>query len=155
MGGQLRSKAPLCWLKEPTSLSRTRRVAPSATALRRRFSFLSILPLPRNLLPPTQYLRSTQLLCTMHLPDRRREGRRRSHETIALAMKVFWPTTPARPPAPSVRRSSAKCCSRTIRSSADSTLPQPKPGSKPVSYTHLRAHETRHDLVCRLLLEKK
>src|SRR5450756_603284 len=27
--------------------------------------------------------------------------------------------------------------------------------SEPVSYTHLRAHETRHDLVCRLLLEKK
>ena len=26
---------------------------------------------------------------------------------------------------------------------------------QPVSYTHLRAHETRHDLVCRLLLEKK
>src|SRR5450756_3081893 len=25
----------------------------------------------------------------------------------------------------------------------------------PVSYTHLRAHEPRHDLVCRLLLEKK
>src|SRR5450759_1565290 len=31
----------------------------------------------------------------------------------------------------------------------NSTMP------KPVSYTHLRAHETRHDLVCRLLLEKK
>jgi len=30
------------------------------------------------------------------------------------------------------------------------------PDSLPsVSYTHLRAHETRHDLVCRLLLEKK
>src|SRR5665648_1220170 len=27
-------------------------------------------------------------------------------------------------------------------------------GAVPVSYTHLRAHETRHDLVCRLLLEK-
>src|SRR5450756_1281826 len=27
-------------------------------------------------------------------------------------------------------------------------------GEGPVSYTHLRAHETRHDLVCRLLLEK-
>src|SRR5450756_1089863 len=26
-------------------------------------------------------------------------------------------------------------------------------GVDPVSYTHLRAHETRHDLVCRLLLE--
>ena len=28
-------------------------------------------------------------------------------------------------------------------------------GPGTVSYTHLRAHETRHDLVCRLLLEKK
>ena len=27
--------------------------------------------------------------------------------------------------------------------------------SAPVSYTHLRAHETVLDLVCRLLLEKK
>ena len=27
--------------------------------------------------------------------------------------------------------------------------------SMSVSYTHLRAHETREDLVCRLLLEKK
>ena len=27
-------------------------------------------------------------------------------------------------------------------------------GAGTVSYTHLRAHETRHDLVCRLLLEK-
>jgi len=30
-----------------------------------------------------------------------------------------------------------------------------KPGGLPVSYTHLRAHETVLDLVCRLLLEKK
>src|SRR5450756_791286 len=30
-----------------------------------------------------------------------------------------------------------------------------KDAAKTVSYTHLRAHETRHDLVCRLLLEKK
>ena len=28
-------------------------------------------------------------------------------------------------------------------------------GQEPVSYTHLRAHETVLDLVCRLLLEKK
>ena len=28
-------------------------------------------------------------------------------------------------------------------------------GCNAVSYTHLRAHETREDLVCRLLLEKK
>ncbi|WP_460413881.1 hypothetical protein [Staphylococcus aureus] len=30
-----------------------------------------------------------------------------------------------------------------------------KYSSKAVSYTHLRAHETLSDLVCRLLLEKK
>src|SRR5665809_145553 len=28
-------------------------------------------------------------------------------------------------------------------------------GAEPVSYTHLRAHETKANLVCRLLLEKK
>ena len=28
-------------------------------------------------------------------------------------------------------------------------------GKEPVSYTHLRAHETVLDLVCRILLEKK
>src|SRR5659263_333157 len=37
------------------------------------------------------------------------------------------------------------------------SIPATPPGSRrrasrrPVSYTHLRAHETRHDLVCRLL----
>src|SRR5665647_2666444 len=31
----------------------------------------------------------------------------------------------------------------------------PRPGSTPVSYTHLRAHETDSYFVCRLLLEKK
>src|SRR5660398_302626 len=37
------------------------------------------------------------------------------------------------------------------------TLTQPKamvPVANPVSYTHLRAHETKANLVCRLLLEK-
>src|SRR5664280_2732364 len=34
------------------------------------------------------------------------------------------------------------------------TLPFLISGSIPVSYTHLRAHETVLDLVCRLLLEK-
>ena len=36
------------------------------------------------------------------------------------------------------------------------TLVNPKPyGISAVSYTHLRAHETGRNLVCRLLLEKK
>src|SRR5450756_2941246 len=51
------------------------------------------------------------------------------------------PTTSRKIPLP--RRISVPPCWRThARSTA-------------VSYTHLRAHETRHDLVCRLLLEKK
>jgi len=32
---------------------------------------------------------------------------------------------------------------------------QAKAGTKPVSYTNLRAHETGRNLVCRLLLDKK
>ena len=32
---------------------------------------------------------------------------------------------------------------------------QPADRAAPVSYTHLRAHETPEHLVCRLLLEKK
>src|SRR5450756_2560020 len=36
-----------------------------------------------------------------------------------------------------------------------SSAPAPSSSPRTVSYTHLRAHETRHDLVCRLLLEKK
>ena len=39
-----------------------------------------------------------------------------------------------------------------IRKSTEELIP---PTVSSVSYTHLRAHETRHDLVCRLLLEKK
>ena len=34
-------------------------------------------------------------------------------------------------------------------------LLRPRRHQEPVSYTHLRAHETVLDLVCRLLLEKK
>ena len=33
--------------------------------------------------------------------------------------------------------------------------PQCPQSHNPVSYTHLRAHETKANLVCRLLLEKK
>ena len=36
-----------------------------------------------------------------------------------------------------------------------SSLAQYRHGMRAVSYTHLRAHETVLDLVCRLLLEKK
>src|SRR5665811_2484886 len=40
-------------------------------------------------------------------------------------------------------------------SSAKVRVRRSPPSETPVSYTHLRAHETVLDLVCRLLLEKK
>eukprot|EP00658_Telonema_sp_P-2_P060845 TRINITY_DN49655_c0_g1_i1.p1 TRINITY_DN49655_c0_g1~~TRINITY_DN49655_c0_g1_i1.p1 ORF type:complete len:131 (+),score=25.84 TRINITY_DN49655_c0_g1_i1:138-530(+) len=43
--------------------------------------------------------------------------------------------------------------SRTPLRKQTGAIPPPAPG--PVSYTHLRAHETPEHLVCRLLLEKK
>ena len=48
----------------------------------------------------------------------------------------------------------------TLGATAHSTLENkplvmPERTHTPVSYTHLRAHETVLDLVCRLLLEKK
>ena len=41
-----------------------------------------------------------------------------------------------------------------LHRTVDPTLPG-RPALEAVSYTHLRAHETVLDLVCRLLLEKK
>ena len=43
----------------------------------------------------------------------------------------------------------------TAVTQADHHLVSLQRGAHPVSYTHLRAHETVLDLVCRLLLEKK
>src|SRR5450756_539148 len=58
-----------------------------------------------------------------------------------------------------VPRSPAPCRPSTAagprRSHHRLLLPQRPGGDGSVSYTHLRAHETRHDLVCRLLLAKK
>src|SRR5660397_284733 len=67
------------------------------------------------------------------------------------------------PVAPSV--STSRSCPRSrffARGSAAVTFANPPDStmssrdlSGPVSYTHLRAHETKANLVCRLLLEKK
>src|SRR5450756_2963528 len=72
-----------------------------------------------------------------------------------------------RPPRSTQSRSSAasdvykRQSGNGAHSSTSTTPRRPRTISTPaspmssVSYTHLRAHETRHDLVCRLLLEKK
>ena len=50
---------------------------------------------------------------------------------------------------------SGKIALAHFRDIRDLTIKVDESPVTPVSYTHLRAHETRHDLVCRLLLEKK
>src|SRR5665648_1231178 len=59
-------------------------------------------------------------------------------------------TVPVLEPVPSANRQAAINATKV---NTDPVAPAFVPN--PVSYTHLRAHETRHDLVCRLLLEKK
>eukprot|EP00657_Telonema_sp_P-1_P001395 TRINITY_DN13423_c0_g1_i1.p1 TRINITY_DN13423_c0_g1~~TRINITY_DN13423_c0_g1_i1.p1 ORF type:complete len:110 (-),score=15.84 TRINITY_DN13423_c0_g1_i1:57-386(-) len=57
---------------------------------------------------------------------------------------------------PSYRwRSESPCGITTGPSVLLAALPGSRSSSEAVSYTHLRAHETVLDLVCRLLLEKK
>src|SRR5450756_2959096 len=82
--------------------------------------------------------------------------------SIRLSWKPFWPQ----------HTSEESIMVRRARRSENDQLTGLKTGSsvtkgfaegvrrgethpEAVSYTHLRAHETRHDLVCRLLLEKK
>src|SRR5665213_4452488 len=51
--------------------------------------------------------------------------------------------------------SSWEQATKTRVSSAETRTPIGSAQTKAVSYTHLRAHETGRNLVCRLLLEKK
>src|SRR5659263_783536 len=48
-----------------------------------------------------------------------------------------------------------RCCAGPSSTPTSPVASARRAARAPVSYTHLRAHETRHDLVCRLLLEKK
>ena len=48
-----------------------------------------------------------------------------------------------------------KSTTKELKLSAELAILEKMPNVIPVSYTHLRAHETVLDLVCRLLLEKK
>src|SRR5450756_1680759 len=81
----------------------------------------------------------------------RAEARERLFDLIRQAAVRPVPRRATKPPKASRRkRLEAKKHRSGIKS-----LRHGKPSIESVSYTHLRAHETRHDLVCRLLLEKK
>src|SRR5450756_1958716 len=72
---------------------------------------------------------------------------------VALS-HVLWTTGAVLPVAEIVRRAHAHGAVVAL-DGAQAGGAIPLHVDDPVSYTHLRAHETRHDLVCRLLLEKK
>ena len=70
-----------------------------------------------------------------------------------ITRSCYWPSM-----SQDIENYIASCdiCARVNPAIPKTIVPlQPvKPVARAVSYTHLRAHETRHDLVCRLLLEK-
>src|SRR5450756_2636082 len=81
------------------------------------------------------------------------EMRRRSRSMSITLTKVSSPTFTTSSGSSTWRWASSEMCTRpSMPSSTRTNAPN---GTSLVSYTHLRAHETRHDLVCRLLLEKK
>src|SRR5665811_1752974 len=76
------------------------------------------------------------------------------HQRFVHPGPLVLGTNPLKTPTPTADRD--RTVSRRSKPSSRTTLigEQPNPWD-PVSYTHLRAHETVLDLVCRLLLEKK
>src|SRR5450756_739394 len=78
----------------------------------------------------------------------------RSSSTIARNTRTLW--LPSLPSTPIWNRRTRRLSRNRVHwNRRKPALKVNWPRSTAVSYTHLRAHETRHDLVCRLLLEKK
>src|SRR5450756_2473152 len=69
--------------------------------------------------------------------------------TLPLASRIALVTGASRGIGYATARALAKAGAHVV------AVARTQAGLEAVSYTHLRAHETRHDLVCRLLLEKK
>src|SRR5665811_2550527 len=107
------------------------------------------MPFLRSLVEATRF----PSLCARPLPMDESRGERRHGDGGQNSTRVGAraPNPTASPPAwrtsydrAGWRRGGRRCCRRPRR-----------PRGRPVSYTHLRAHETVLDLVCRLLLVKK
>src|SRR5665648_838057 len=71
-------------------------------------------------------------------------------EPLVLAAVSPPPASPAAATSPSEAADVVVYVCGAVKSPGVVRVPA---GARAVSYTHLRAHETRHDLVCRLLLE--
>src|SRR5450756_2888194 len=85
-----------------------------------------------------------------HIDQQEEETAMATDEELREQAIKAWRSTRGTPTAATPRGLSGRRSPRSPRA-------RPWVGAPPapVSYTHLRAHETRHDLVCRLLLEKK
>ena len=57
--------------------------------------------------------------------------------------------------APETAEAAGETEEKTVSPQEKTAEPAAEEAPEPVSYTHLRAHETGRNLVCRLLLEKK
>ena len=77
-------------------------------------------------------------------------------DNMEQAFKEFTAKKLQREERPSIRKNIAASKEKAAARNADRAKEKFKErGLSPVSYTHLRAHETDSYLVCRLLLEKK
>src|SRR5428012_5127 len=90
-------------------------------------------------------------------PDKRGEGAKPLSRQKRGRSEAACPTKEGKERSrfPDKRGEGAKPLVLALGRASDYVPSSGKVNPIPVSYTHLRAHETRHDLVCRLLLEKK
>src|SRR5450756_2900644 len=77
----------------------------------------------------------------------------RRNSTMTTTMNLTSPFVPMLCPSNMCSQQDGWTGTRSPEPSARRIMRRLKQDRRPVSYTHLRAHETRHDLVCRLLLE--
>src|SRR5665648_1195686 len=98
--------------------------------------------------PPFQS-RSIPLVIKKYIDDFER------HQSGSTQPETALSTYLSSPPLFRIGTRSKVHLTQEVQSFIDAQLEANGKKVQPVSYTHLRAHETRHDLVCRLLLEKK
>src|SRR5665647_2351315 len=109
-------------------------------------------------LPCTAAPSTDRHACGSPVPPRSRACRDRESESRAPTSRSSRNRDAARAAAPGRRAPGGAVCRRSPPPPTPCPRSHPREGDwwcTPVSYTHLRAHETDSYLVCRLLLEKK
>src|SRR5450756_1259006 len=136
------------------SAPRTQATTPARTSARRSPVSGAWPPRPRTGTGPAPQT------CTARSRSRLRRWPRpappcRPQSEVAPALSSQAPASRQAPPSPAKAPSPRVRLERQSPARGKGPGPSAAASAAAVSYTHLRAHETRHDLVCRLLLEKK